>query len=368
MVDKNDNPKPAYMEAAARLSKLLHVPEERLLDDIPESRSYYPDPNCLLPDEVADYQRNRPIEPERLIHAKSCVFCNSLLEAAAPNRNLERAFLEEVERSSAPEPSQATVEPIRPSSRTWGFIPAFALSLASVAAVVLGVANIITLSHYNSSMAALQATAGDLKRSAVPLRVDIDTGKVAQDVVVQLRPTLTALQRKPPTNPVSLDPLQKDIRATQVVLQQYATELKNLISQAKPTIDSAALQAAIHPEIDNLRTQLATLQRQLTNIEGSVRSPNPTQLQPVIQAAVTQAVQNEFKKLNASTLLLPADFGSTASLRFDKSNSYSDFLMTHDLRVLPVQPMSGKTAPQALSFVDKNDSRRQVLYYQVSNK
>jgi len=132
---------PMYLEAAQQLSKLLGVPQERLLSDSFVPGLTYPTPECLLPEEVADYQRGLPIGPDRLMHAKSCLSCGSLLEAAAPNRELERAFLEEVERMPEVEPSPVEG---RVGARHW-LTPAFAMPLATAAAVLLCVANLAML-------------------------------------------------------------------------------------------------------------------------------------------------------------------------------------------------------------------------------
>jgi hypothetical protein len=60
-VDNNDgNPKPAYMEAAARLSKLLHVPEERLLDYNTEGRASYPDSTKSVVENAVSLRKTPP--------------------------------------------------------------------------------------------------------------------------------------------------------------------------------------------------------------------------------------------------------------------------------------------------------------------
>ncbi len=140
--DQGNHEIPQYMAAAQRLSDLLNIPESDLVSDSYKPISPYPTPACLSPEEVADYQNHIPIGANRLMHVESCASCASLLEAAAPNRLLLRAFLDEVER--IPDTNEAE-EKTAPARLSWN--ARFLLPLVSAAGLALCAMNLLTLNR-----------------------------------------------------------------------------------------------------------------------------------------------------------------------------------------------------------------------------
>jgi hypothetical protein len=372
---------PMYLQAAQRLSELVGVPAERLLEDLPGNGSSYPLPECLLPDEVADYQRGYPLGPDRLLHAKSCKYCAPLLGAVAPDRNLERAFLEEVERLPETEPARPAVEPNRPWYQAFAAWPgpALAISMASAAtAIVLCLVSAVTIDRYSREMAAL--------REGRPVPAPLDPREIARDVAGQIQATLVSLPDDKSDDKssahrhgvdqalVDLKPLRDDINGTRTAFEEHSAELASLISQSRQPVDAAMIQAAVRAELKQPLEQLAAIQNHLKDLDTSVRaSADLKQLLPLVEAAVNQAVQKEHGTLASAVggYSMPNKSADMNVMRLWGSDPdsihYKNFLSNHYLRAkaLPGEA-NHKTTPDVLTLVDKADSSKQIVYLRAN--
>ena len=192
---------PMYLAAARELSELLGISSDDLLADRQAYDTPYPGPECLRPEEVADYQAGHPIGPERVNHAGSCPYCGPLLEVSAPNRPFREAFLNEIEHLAESErPRQAAVAR-EPAWHSW-LVPG--LSLSTLALLILNVSTVVRYRGVADQVASLRGSVELLSRESVartpsavsdkpPLANNLDTDAVARNIAAKLEPKMRKL-------------------------------------------------------------------------------------------------------------------------------------------------------------------------------